>query len=535
MEREPLRGWRLWTLLAAPAVLAYAPLVAGLRALYHRDVGLSFFPHKALIAQALREGRLLQWTPAEFGGLPLFVDPNFNPLHPLQWICDLLPPAPGFALFCALHAAAAALGAGALARALGLSRPAALLAGWAYAWSGSLVSLQDSGQLVAPCILPWVCAAAVWLERERTLGAAALAAVAAALTFVAGTPEIGGCAFALGALLALAGPARTLRQRIGSFALFAGAVALGALIAAVQLWPMLLYLRGSTRGAGFDLAQAGRYSLHPLRLPGIAVPFFAGDVDAPGLATWIPGGEAVYVQEIYAGAAVLLFAALGLRAAREPRLQAARSRALWLLASASLLLLLALGRHSPLHQALWSALPLLRAVRFPEKWVVPLALPIALLAALGLERFAEQMVARGPLAVAAVARRPLAIAALATALAAAAAQAMVLAGWAPFAAALGEARAECLRATALPSMAQELALLAAGLALLWARGAGRIEALRAQALAIALVAVELALPAARLLHTLPAADVWPDPALAAALEADAAAPRWSFRYDVESG
>jgi hypothetical protein len=81
------------------------------------------------------------------------------------------------------------------------------LAGLAFAWGGPFVSLIETGQCAAPAFLPWICAAGAWIgqakagERSKP---AAVAAIAAALIFLSGTPEIGACALGLALVLAAA-------------------------------------------------------------------------------------------------------------------------------------------------------------------------------------------------------------------------------------------------------------------------------------------------------------------------------------------
>src|SRR5207248_1191872 len=121
-------------------VAYFAPAFFG-QSQFYRDTGKYFLPHKALIAEALRQGRLPLWDPWSHTGMPLLADPNFNTFHPLSLLGDLLPLPLGLMLFAMAHAIAAAYGGYALARALGCSRTAAGVGGFAFAWSGAAVSL----------------------------------------------------------------------------------------------------------------------------------------------------------------------------------------------------------------------------------------------------------------------------------------------------------------------------------------------------------------------------------------------------------
>jgi hypothetical protein len=501
-ERERRASGRLLphALLVAPALLFFAPALFFGRALYLRDTGLYFYPHKALIARALHEGRLPQWNPFEYGGMPLLVDPNFNVFHPLSLLTWALPLPLGFTLFVLGCALAAAYGARALAKSLGSSEAGAILAGLAFAWSGPFVSLIESGQCAAPAFLPWMCAAGAWIgqakvgERSKP---AALAAIAAALIFLSGTPEIGACA--LGLALVLAAGCAGRGRRVSALVVASVAIALGAGLSAVQLLPTAAFLRSSSRHGGFAYQHASAYSLNPLRLPGIAVPYFAGELDAPGTPQWLldTASQPPYVQEIYAGALMLLLAMLGLRRCERRRL--------WFAGACVLFLLLAFGSYTPIFGLARAALPLLRVVRYPEKFIVLPALAIAMLAGAGWDLLRDWS-AREP--VEDPRRLGRALIAVAPGLLGAAAVSLVLASRpGAFDAQLGPARAACLRATALPGIGTEALLVAFALLLVVLR-LRRAIGTRALTLgASALVVLELAPPAARMDYTVPAAEV----------------------------
>lgn len=516
---------RVAAALCAPALAFFAPALVFGRALYLRDVGLYFEPHKALIARALRAGRLPEWNPLEYCGMPLLVDPNFNAFHPLSALA-LFPRPWGFAAFVCANALLSAAGAYALGRTLGLSRGAGTLAALAWAWSGPHVSLLESGPSVAAAALPWVCAAGAALgraleERRPAARAGAGLAGATALACVSGTPELGACALALAAALAVARAGSGRRAR--ALVAWAGACALGMAVAAVQVLPTALYLRAAARGEGFSFAEATADSLHPLRLPGLVLPFFAGAIDAPGAGWWIfARAENPWVLELYSGVLVCALALVGLGGAGPPAAIGSGggagggggTRGPRALAVAALaLVVVALGGRTPLYRALWAVLPPLRLVRYPEKLVVPWALAVAILSGAGWDGALARL--RG--------WRPGALGAGAAVAAVAALGAALAAGWPPAAIGrwLGPARASSLAATALPSLALELGLLALALCAAALVSSGTLAPRRTAPVLAALVALELGVPAARLDFTVPA-DALLAQAPAAALAREAA-------------
>jgi len=473
-------------------VLAFfAPVLFFGRVLYLRDTGLYFYPHKVLIAQALRAGRLPQWDPQQFLGQPLLADPNFNVFHPLSLLC-LLPEPWGFQLFVACCALLAAVGGYLLARQLGASERGALVAALCFAWSGPFVSLLEGGQLVSAAFMPWLCASAAALAKEPSHRRAALVAACAALVFLSGTPEIGACAFLLAAICVFPGG---LRAR----AWFVAACLLGAAVAAVQLLPTAAWLRESSRSGGFDFAQATAGSMHPSRLLGLFAPRVTFAQEAPGTPTWL--STLPYLEDVYLGAVPLLLALF------------ARPRKA-LLAAGLLFLLLALGSFTPAYRLLWAVLPPLRSVRYPEKFVAPLALVIALHAGLGWDALREgrlrwlEQVRRARLAALGCAALSLCVLSLR------------LLPWENF----DELARASLRGTALLSLPAELGLLSLAL----------LALVRQSRVSLALLLVtDLGLAALQLDYSVPGVELTRPAPIAQLIAQDAAAPPWSYRVDVQ--
>ena len=493
-------------LLLVPVAAFFSPMLFFGRALYLRDTATYFAPHKALIGRALHQGRIPQWNPLSYGGSPLLVDPNFNAFHPLSLLTDVWPTPFGYAAFAAVNALLAALGTWVLARRLGLARDASLVAAIGYGWSGTFVSLVEGGQFVAPSALPWILAASVLLAQAPSTRSFVFAVLAGAVTIVSGTPEIGACGFALGGLLTLV-EARGSRGR--ALALFAGAVGFALALAAVQVVPTLLFMRQSSRAAGWTFSEATDYSLHPLRLPGLLFPFFAGDANAAGGPYWIdhPDLQHPYIPELYSGLVLLVLAGVGM--------VTNRSRALMAAAGASAVLMLgSFGRHTPIYELMWRLLPPLRSIRFPEKFFVPAALVIALLAGAGWTAVWTQ----GP--------RRWRIASIGAGLALVACAGAIAALDGRLDSLLGPERAACLRDTFLPSVIIELGLLCAGAAAIAARWPLFLGLL---------VVVELAWPAVRMNESIPSVEMTQPPPSVDLLQRDSSGvPNSSWRFDTES-
>jgi hypothetical protein len=362
----------------AVVLLATAPLLALLASghtLACFDSARLYAPLRALVSEALRAGRLPLWNPYEATGMPLFAQGLHGVLHPWSLLAAALAPGDGVDLMIVLHVATGALGAALLARALGLARIPAAMAGMAYGLSGYVLSMSDNlAFLAGSATAPWAIAALAGVAKGDAWRLPA-AAIAVAAAHLAGDPQWVLVAVAIGALLSWdAGGWRTV-------AICAAAVVAGTAVAAVQLVPSWFYFQRSARHAGLGGADRLQWALAPWRIVELAAPgLFAspdGTLDAP-VFRWL-GGPSQYARpfarSIAVGAPVLWLAALGVAAGRTGRLLGAVALAL---------LWLALGHHlGAAHVTGW--IPVGGSIRYSETLVGPLTLALAVLAGVGVD------------------------------------------------------------------------------------------------------------------------------------------------------
>jgi hypothetical protein len=153
-----------------------------------------------------------------------------------------------------------------------------------------------------------------------------------------------------------------------ALALWAGALALGALLALPQLLPAAELSGLSQRAGGLEGPFFTSYSFHPLLAATFASPFLQGP----------PHPEGSIELMGYLG---LLPLALAWRALWQPR-----ARGVWLwVALVALGLFMALGRWNPLY-ALLSYVPVLNLFRVPARYLLWTSLGLAILAGWGLDR-----------------------------------------------------------------------------------------------------------------------------------------------------
>ncbi|MES1242713.1 MAG: hypothetical protein ABUT39_13945 [Acidobacteriota bacterium] len=373
---EPDRAGRRSLDIPVLAVLALAlllwawvcaPVMTGSRTFFIRDVFTTHLPLKAFGAEQLRAGRIPAFNPTWGLGQPFRGNPNALPFYPGNLAYLVLPFWSAFGLHYALHWLIAFAAMGALARGLGMSRAAALLAAVTYAGSGWMVSALTFYNLLAVAAWwPLVLLGAV-LGGRRGI---ALGGIACGLALLGGEPV----AATLGLVPLLVVAISRLGWRRG----FLTAVAIGAvglLIALPQVVALLRILPFTYRGShGMSTEQATQFTLHPYRLIEMLIPFPYGrptwlgrfGIWAPSIVPVIPLFMSLYFGIVGFGLAIA----------------AARTRKAWAaLAGSGLLLAIVAGYGGDLIVRLSLGL-----FRYPEKFLLWFALAVPLLAGWGLDR-----------------------------------------------------------------------------------------------------------------------------------------------------
>jgi hypothetical protein len=373
---SPLR--RAWpaAVAAVAAVVPFAWVLASPRPFDWADDSRMCAPLRRFIVEALREGRLPLWNPAAGTGMPLYAEGMHWVLHPVSLVSALLDPAGRLAPAAVAHVALAAVGAYVLARALGASRLASVLAGIAYALSGYVASVNASFR--AGCAsVPWLLAAGRYAA-TATAPARAAAAVALATALVALSGEFQALfvGLALAPVLALegGGPRAALRT--------AGGALLGLALAGVQLVPSWVHLARTQRAAFTGSAE---WELSPWRLVELVSPGFFQRFDSQSDAVFeafakVGDKQFPFADSVFLGAPVLLLAAFGARDRIGRLLLGCAVAALWI----------ALGHHLGAAQVL-AGVPVWRMFRYPEKLVGPFSLLAAVLAARGLDAVRDRL------------------------------------------------------------------------------------------------------------------------------------------------
>lgn len=391
-----------WLALAVLLMGAYLPILGG-RIVFGRDLVRYLHPMYWFVGDSLRRGDRPWWMPHIGLGHSLLADPQsaiFYPVNLLHW----LGPLPSMMMVvCLLHVAWGAVGMVKLARVFRLDPVPALVAAVAWALSGYIASLWTNGaRLPSASWMPWQGLAFVALARAvpegRPLAALAWLALANGMAILAGDPFVALMGAMLGFALAVvwladgslsrsASSSMSPRARAVGFAAAAlSGTAVGALLAGVSLVPAAAALAGTERAGGIasEIAQGG--SLHPLRLLELAAPeaFARAWYESPAepwVARYLDGSPLSF--STYLGGSVVVLVLLGFL----PGLQ--RRAATLVAAVATLFLLVALGRHTPVFSLVRVLVPPVGYMRAPEKFLLAVVPCAALLAGWGTQRLLE--------------------------------------------------------------------------------------------------------------------------------------------------
>ena len=360
-------------------------LTVGGRIIARGDLLLYFYPLRDYASQAVREGRLPLWNPYTFMGAPFLANSQVGLFYPLNLLMAWLPVEVAVSWSIALHLAVAALGAYVLAqRALGLGRFASFAAGLAFGLGGYLgAQAEHLNQIQVLAWLPWTLWLGIRVGQSASWRAAAGLALVVALQLLAGHTQsfyISSVALLLTLVTQwLWDGLRTRRLRlvvlIRAALVIAGALALAALICAVQLLPTLELAGESARAGGLPFNEAGSFSWRPWVAARALMPTY-GDPLFPEYVT-------------YLGAAGMALAALGALAYRR--------HTAWPIFPVVLAIagfVLALGVATPLFGLLYRLLPGFSLFRAQARWLVLFALGAALLVGLGVQQLRDGLSAR---------------------------------------------------------------------------------------------------------------------------------------------
>lgn len=275
-----------------------------------RDITWQVQPWLLFLHREMRAGRLPFWDPHQFSGSPYWSNGSGAPLFPLHLLFAALPLQIGWVLLPWLRIVIGGCGAWAVARELGASRPAALLAALAFPLSGMITSFLLFPMGNTHALVPWVLLAVERLANGR--GSWPGLALAGGLQLLGGHPETPVFTALLAGVYLLV---RGSERPVVAWVRFLAGWTVAALISAVQILPLFLTLQESGKWLHTDLALPAPLGTVASLLLRLVLPDLFGN---PARGDWW-GPYNFAATAVYAGTLTLLLAAAGLAAARTDR------------------------------------------------------------------------------------------------------------------------------------------------------------------------------------------------------------------------
>ncbi|MEZ5066197.1 MAG: YfhO family protein [bacterium] len=398
--------------LASPDAILFFVTIAFLfdvaltgRAYLLRDILTFFHPWQTAVKELVRGGALPLWNHDTYCGIPLLANLQSGVFYPPNWLYWILPFDVALTATSVLHLAIGAVLMRRFLGRIGLSATPALLGGALFAFSTWTVSyLEFPMKLGSAVWTPLLWSGLLDAMRFGQRRGVLRAAIAVALSVVAGYPQLAFFGLLSGTLLALflfpeaaAEPGATPAGRLHRVLAWPVALGVGALVAAAQLVPAAEMTRWSAKTEPYETVVAVSRSLPWKGLVGLVDPFFLG---FPGVDRYWGGDLVEYcfgaigigpLGLLLALAALPTLVGMGRRPRRHrgepaeaPVVPAVLTR--FLLAGTLLGLVLALGRHTPIYPWLHDHVPGFGRSRWPSTAGFLVVLHLAPLAAIGLAR-----------------------------------------------------------------------------------------------------------------------------------------------------
>ena len=374
------------TLLIALVIAFFHNALIGGEQFYAGDTYRFFYPLKKMATESVRFGEAPVWNPRVHSGMPLHAGLQSAIFYPFSLLFYLFPFDFAFKWYIALHVMLAALATYFLVRRWRLGCLPAAVAGITYAFSGYVISLIDGLNIFSSIAwLPVVFAAFDSAVRRPRALSILLAALAVAAQTLAGDPVSGFYTFLIcGAywMVYICESALRRKPRIATVAavfVLPAVAGLASLLCYVQLMPSQELTRYSTRAVAVTYAGATQYSLAPVRLLTLLVPYLFGN-PIEDVHDWgrIFAPHFPLIRTLYVGVLPIVLIPIAIAAYKERRVR--------FFAGVGLVgLLLSLGKYTPLYDIAYDVLPMFSRFRYPTKAFFAVTFSMAVLGAYGLQ------------------------------------------------------------------------------------------------------------------------------------------------------
>lgn len=337
------------------------------------DQIVTFYPWRTLIADEMKHGRIPLWNPLSFSGSPLLANGQSGVFHPLKLVSLLFTPALASIFLCLMRVFAAGIFTFAFLKQLGLRRDVSFFGAVVFSFSRNFIAWLNFPAGDAAVMLPGLFWACERLLRSGSLADFIWGALFVGIQLLAGQPQtslVSAFAISIYVLLRLSADNARRHPKAKILLLYSAMWLLGALLAAVQILPMLEYMKESAAVAfrsQFNLKVYPWYEIISLIVPD----FFGTPYDGNywGFANLV--GTACYI-----GVAPFILALMSLRSVARHAIP----RCFWIITITSLGIVYKL----PLLKKI-SSLPLFNATD-TNKFLVVIAFSLSVCSAIALEQ-----------------------------------------------------------------------------------------------------------------------------------------------------
>jgi hypothetical protein len=328
-----------------------------------RDLVTYFYPIKFSVAEAFKAGSIPLWDRHMATGFPIMAAFQSAVFYPPSIVFYLLPFFAAARFTFVFHYMVAALGSYILLRSWRSPVYVSLIGAILFTFGGTTVSLSNLlNHFQSAVWLPWVIYFWEQTVRERRWKDIAAFSIVALCQLFAGSPEI----FLLSIGLVVLDTVRLHREeqihgffRVSAILLGSGCVIVG--LGMIQLLPTAELIMQSRRDQPIHLSEALSWSLRPSRLIGLLLPTLEADSSLAVGVRLLLTQEVPFLLSHYIGVIGVLGSCCWFRAAHT------KERAI-ILALIGCSLLMAFGSYTPVYPFLYEWVPVLRVMRFPEKY-----------------------------------------------------------------------------------------------------------------------------------------------------------------------
>lgn len=342
----------------------------------HGDLAFHYAHLRQFGFEELRKGNLPLWNPYNFSGMPFVGFFQSAMFYPPNMVHLILPLAAAINWTVALHIFLSGLFVCLWSRRHGFHPAASLLAGFLWMFSGPLFMHVYAGHLTLLCTMAWAPMIMLCIDEmlKKPCGTwALLGGLVVAMQVLAGFPQ---CFFytAVAGLiyfcLRIANASMRARALIG----FAVIYAMGVAMSSVQLITGIEAAGESVRAGGTTFKYAATFSFPPENFITLLVPGFFGNM------TNFPYWGRCFLWEmcLFIGVTGFFLAIYGTIAGDRPTCR------FWL-CMVIILLILALGAHTPLFAPLYRYVPGFNCFRGMSKFILPASLFLCMLAGAGFD------------------------------------------------------------------------------------------------------------------------------------------------------